>query len=424
MKVESRVDCLVTIVLDCLSVYRKLVPDYNERVVMIKITKATGAYAALVSVVSGTIVWFNFRPLGIFFFSGLVVFWCRQYANLRLQMTPLVEDKLRSLGHRALQMRNDKPGLFCALISAFLILLAIIGHVISGAYIVVALLVLSIVISTKYDIKIVADRDQTPAPLTASFLDQEVEEFLPEINEASATLLHQVGEEADISAVYKTDSTISERGAGGKDNEDDDDDTYSDLLIPQNSIKELEEEEDEEQSNASSSDELLLGSSEHAVPSAAEASSGEIRFKSGHFNANTSSDSDDSISRGLSFDDVPDRGSSSRKRVHHQQQYQQLEQRSPLQQQTQEQLASLAGNLLSGGVLSYFTSAMAASASAAMSQSHPAPSNSAHASRHNRMTVSSTGDRRTYSAVAEGDSTDEDGDSDFEMLNPDELNNV
>lgn len=389
---------------------------------MIKVTKATGAYAALVSVISGTIVWFNFRPLGIFFFSGLVVFWCRQYANLRLQMTPLVEDKLRNLGHRALQMRNEKPGLFCALISAFLILLAIIGHMVSGAYIVVALLVLSIVISTKYDIKIVADRDQTPAPLTASFLDQEVEEFLPEINEASASLLHQVGEEADISAVYKTDSTISERGAGGKDDEDDDDDTYSDLLIPQNSIKELEEEEDEEQSNSSSSDELLLGSSEPAGHSGADASSGEIRFKSGHFNANTSSDSDDSISRGLSFDDVPDRGSGSRKRIHHQQQYQQLEQRSPLQQQSQDQLASLAGNLLSGGVLSYFTSAMAASASAAMSQSHPAPSNSA--SRQNRMTVSSSGDRRTYSAVAEGDSTDEDGDSDFEMLNPDELNNV
>lgn len=392
---------------------------------MIKVTKATGAYAALVSVISGTIVWFNFRPLGIFFFSGLVVFWCRQYANLRLQMTPLVEDKLRNLGHRALQLRNDKPGLFCALISGFLIVLAIIGHVVSGAYIVIALLVLSIVVSTKYDIKIVADRDQTPTPLTASFLDQEVEEFLPEINEASATLLQQVGEEADISAVYKTDSTVSERGEGAKDDEDDDDDTYSDLLIPQNSIKELEEE-DEEQSNTSSSDELLLGSSGPAVHSTADASTGEIRFKSSHFNANTSSDSDDSISRGLSFDDVPDRGSSTRKRTHQQQQYQQLEQRPLLQQQQQQdQLASLAGNLLTGGVLSYLTSAMAAGASATMSQSHPAPSNSGNAaSRHNRMTVSSSGDRRTYGAVPEGDSTDEDGDSDFEMLNPDELNNV
>lgn len=394
---------------------------------MIKFTKATGAYAALVSVISGTIVWFNFRPLGIFFFSGLVVFWCRQYANLRLQMTPLVEDKLRNLGHRALQMRNEKPGLFCALISGFLIVLAVIGHMVSGAYIVVALLVLSIVISTKYDIKIVADRDQTPTPLTASFLDQEVEEFLPEINEASEALLHQIGEEADISAVYKTDSSISERGAGeGKGDEDEDDDTYSDLLIPQNSIKELEEEE-EEQSNSSSSDELLLGSGGGSVAvSAADASVGEIRFKSGHFNANTSSDSDDSISRGLSFDDVPDRGSSSRKRVHHQQQYQQLEQRPLLQQQQQQDpLASLAGNLLSSGVLSYLSSAMAASASAAMSQSHPAPSSSGHhGSRPNRMTVSSSGDRRTYGALPEGDSTDEDGDSDFEMLNPDELNNV
>lgn len=394
---------------------------------MIKVTKATGAYAALVSVVSGTIVWFNFRPLGIFFFSGLVLFWCRQYANLRLQMTPLVEEKLRNLGQRVIQMRNDKPGLLCALISSFLVVVAIIGHVVSGAYIVVALLVLSMVISTKYNIKIVADLNPTPAPLTASILDQEVEGFLPEITEASASLLQQVGEEADISAVYKTDSTISERGEAAKnDGDDDDDDTYSDLLIPQNSIKELEEAEDEEQSNTSSSDELLLGSGGSAVHSAADPSSGEIRFKSGHFNANTSSDSDDSISRGLSFDDVPDtRGTSSRKRVHHQQQYQQLEERPAVQPQPQDPLASLAGNLLTGGVLNYLTSAMAASASAAMSQSHPAPSTSGHhASRYNRMTVSSTGDRRTYGALAEGDSTDEDGDSDFEMLNPDELNNV
>lgn len=390
---------------------------------MIKVTKATGAYAALVSVVSGTIVWFNFRPLGIFFFSGLVVFWCRQYANLRLQMTPLVEDKLRQLGHRALELRNDKPGLFCALISGFLVVLAVIGHVVSGAYIVVALLVLSIVISTKYDIKIVADREQTPTPLSASFLDQEVEEFLPEINEANASLLQQVGEEADISAVYKTDSTISDRkGQGENGQDDDDDDTYSDLLIPQSSIKELDEAEEDEQSNASSSDELLLGSGSGDQPAApSSAATGEIQFKSGHFNANTSSDSDDSISRGLSFDDVPDRGAGSRKRGHshhpQQQQYQQLEQRSQ-QQQQQDQLASLAGNLLTGGVLSYLTSAMANAS--AMSQSHPAPSLS---SRHpNRMTVSSaSGDRRTF---AGGDSTDEDEDSDFEMLNPDELNNV
>lgn len=390
---------------------------------MIKVTKATGAYAALVSVVSGTIVWFNFRPLGIFFFSGLVVFWCRQYANLRLQMTPLVEDKLRQLGHRALDLRNEKPGLLCALISGFLVVLAFIGHVVSGAYIVVALLVLSIVVSTKYDIKIVADREQTPTPLSASFLDQEVEEFLPEINEANASLLKQVGEEADISAVYKTDSTISERKGTGDDEEDDDDDTYSDLLIPQSSIKELDEAEEDEQSNASSSDELLLGSGGDQPSASSAAGAGEMRFKSGHFNANTSSDSDDSISRGLSFDDVPDKVGSRKRIQHHPQQpqYQLLEQRSQQPPQPQDQLATLAGNLLSGGVLSYLTSAMASGAASAMSQSHPGPSLS---SRHpNRMTVSSaSGDRRTFGNG--GDSTDEDEDSDFEMLNPDELNNV
>lgn len=386
---------------------------------MFKVTKATGAYAALVSVVSGTIMWFNFRPLGLFFCSALAVFWARQYAHLRLQISPLFEEKLRNGARRALELRAARPGLFCALISGLLVLVAVIGHVVSAPYIVVTLLVLSIVISTKYDIKIVADREPVPS---ACLLDQEVEEFLPEITEANASLLKQVGEDADVSAVYKPDSaTVSERPGV---EEDDDDDTYSDLLMPQNSIKELEEAEEDRSS--SSSDELLLGSEPQQgkamVPVVPEAS-GEIRFKSSHFNANTSSDSDDSISRGLSFDDVPDRGVVKRK-SHHQHQPEQV------RPQQQDQLATLAGNLLtSGNLLSYLTTAVSAAASAsAMSQSQPGPASShGYGTRQqppNRMTVSSLagGSRRSYAAG--DDSTDEDGDSDFEMLNPDELNNV
>ncbi|XP_053695131.1 uncharacterized protein LOC128742682 [Sabethes cyaneus] len=387
---------------------------------MIKINRATGAYAALVSVVSGTIMWFNFRPLGIFFVSGLVMFWCRQYANLRLQMTPLVEEKLRNVCQRALQLRTQKPSLFCAIVSTFLILLAIIGHVVSGACIVIALLVISIVVSTKYDIKIVVDRERATSALSANLLDQEVEEFLPEINETNASLLMQIGDGGDVSAMYKTESTNS--GEDGKDggnvDGDEDDDTYSDLLIPQNSIQEL----DEEQSNESSSDEFLLGSSSGHKPVQAEVtSSGEIRFKSSHFNANTSSDSDDSISRGLSFDDVPD---SSRKKSnfsHHNSQYelqqqQHLEQQ-PAQHQLSDQLPSLAGNLLASSMLNYLSSAMANASQ--MSQSQPAPST--RVPKYNRMSASAAG---SSSKVTYGDSTDEDEDSDFEMLNPDELSNA
>lgn len=382
------------------------------REAMFKVTKATGAYAALVSVVSGTIMWFNFRPLGLFFCSALAVFWARQYAHLRLQISPLFEEKLRNGARRALELRAARPGLFCALISGLLVLVAVIGHVVSAPYIVVTLLVLSIVISTKYDIKIVADREPVPS---ACLLDQEVEEFLPEITEANASLLKQVGEDADVSAVYKPDSaTVSERPGV---EEDDDDDTYSDLLMPQNSIKELEEAEEDRSS--SSSDELLLGKA--MVPVAPEAP-GEIRFKSSHFNANTSSDSDDSISRGLSFDDVPDRGVVKRKSHHHQ--------HEQVRPQQQDQLATLAGNLLtSGNLLSYLTTAVSAAASAsAMSQSQPGPASShGYGTRQqppNRMTVSSLAGGSRHSYAAGDDSTDEDGDSDFEMLNPDELNNV
>lgn len=404
---------------------------------MFRVTKATGAYAALVSVVSGTIMWFNFRPLGIFFCSALAIFWARQYANLRLQISPVFEEKLRSGARRALELRASRPGLSYALAFTLLLAMAIIGHVVATPYIVVTLLVLAIVISTKYDVKIVADRE--PAPSPSLLLDQEVADFLPELTEANASLLKQVGEDADVSAVYKPD-TISERPSNTN-NDDDDDDTYSDLLMPQNSIKELEEAEAEEDRSSSSGDELLLGSEHVSAPlplmatSAAAAmvpaaeSSGEIRFKSSHFNANTSSDSDDSISRGLSFDDVPDRGVTKRKSHHHH--HHQYEQQVRPQQQQQDQLAALAGNLLtSGNLLSYLTTAVTAvGASAAMSQSQPGLGASSHARQPpNRMTVSSTagGSRRSYTGPPPevGDSTDEDGDSDFEMLNPDELNNV
>lgn len=406
---------------------------------MFRVTRATGAYAALVSVVSGTIMWFNFRPLGIFFCSALAIFWARQYANLRLQISPVFEEKLRSGARRALELRASRPGLSYALAFTLLLAMAIIGHVVATPYIVVTLLVLAIVISTKYDVKIVADRE--PAPSPSLLLDQEVAEFLPELTEANASLLKQVGEDADVSAVYKPD-TISERPSNTNNDDDDDDDTYSDLLMPQNSIKELEEAEAEEDRSSSSGDELLLGSDHVSAPLSlmatsaaamvpAAESSGEIRFKSSHFNANTSSDSDDSISRGLSFDDVPDRGVTKRKSHHHHHHQYEQQVRPQQQQQQQDQLAALAGNLLtSGNLLSYLTTAVTAvGASAAMSQSQPGLGASSHARQPpNRMTVSSTagGSRRSYTAPAAevGDSTDEDGDSDFEMLNPDELNNV
>lgn len=382
---------------------------------MFKVTKATGAYAALVSVVSGTIMWFNFRPVGIFFVSALAMFWARQYAHLRLQISPLFEEKLRNGARRALELRAARPGLFYALSSALLVLMAVVGHVVSAPYIVVTLLVLAIVISTKYDVKIVADRE--PAP-SASQLDAEVDEFLPEITEANACMLKQVGEDADVSAVFKPDTATISEHVQREDEEDDD--TYSDLLMPQNSIKELDEEEEEDRSsNDSSGDELLLGGNAVVPATAAPASLSEIRFKSSHFNANTSSDSDDSISRGLSFDDVPDRGGAKRKTHHHQQQ-QQYEQVPPPQDQL---VATLAGNLLSSGnLLNFLTTAVAAGASA-MSQSQPGPAPSQQRHPANRMTVSSAagGSRRPYEG---DDSTDEDGDSDFEMLNPDELNNV
>jgi hypothetical protein len=167
---------------------------------------------------------------------------------------------------------------------------------------------------------------------------------MPEINEANISLLKSVGEEADVSAIYK-----SER----KTDEENDDDTYNDLMIPQNSITEVDEDDN---SSNSGSEDLIAN---------------EIKFKSGHFNANTSSDSEDSISRGLSFHDIPDNRMT----------------RSMPAPKRQPEIDPLVTNLIAGSMISYLSQAIGTAA-----QPH-------HQSQ-----------------------PEDSGDSDFEILNTDELN--
>lgn len=62
---------------------------------------------------------------------------------------------MESMGNQLVTLRREKPGAFCAIASGFLIVLAILGHIISGQWIVLIGLMVAGFISTRHQFKIV-----------------------------------------------------------------------------------------------------------------------------------------------------------------------------------------------------------------------------------------------------------------------------
>lgn len=128
--------------------------------------------------------------------------------------------------------------------------------------------------------------------------DYDVDEFLPEHSDANQLLLKHAGEEA----IILTQSVV---GADDDEYTISDNDLPSDLLVPD--LLEIDEHTD----NSSDDDELRYLKSPALAYQPTSLSitggpiSGSIQFKSGHFNRDTSpsSSSDDSISKGLNFKD-------------------------------------------------------------------------------------------------------------------------
>lgn len=59
------------------------------------------------------------------------------------------------MSNQLITLRREKPGAFCGIASGFLIVLAILGHIISGQWIVLIGLMVAGFISTKHQFKIV-----------------------------------------------------------------------------------------------------------------------------------------------------------------------------------------------------------------------------------------------------------------------------
>lgn len=143
------------------------------------------------------------------------------------------------------------------------------------------------------------DEEAIKKTWTSQTTDHEMDEFLPDVSdEMNISLLKKVSENADVSQFYKVPN------ASGADEEDDDEDSEvpSDLLLTSDKIPEIEEEEATAGSFPSSlEDEIALPRAEYDA----------LAPSTVHF-GDSSDDSDDSISRGLNFNDVtvPDNGAS------------------------------------------------------------------------------------------------------------------
>lgn len=63
--------------------------------------------------------------------------------------------KMESAFNQLITLRREKPGVFCGIVSGFLVVLAILGHMISGQWIVLIGLMVAGFISTRHQFKIV-----------------------------------------------------------------------------------------------------------------------------------------------------------------------------------------------------------------------------------------------------------------------------
>lgn len=129
-------------------------------------------------------------------------------------------------------------------------------------------------------------------PIPAKAVDIEVDEFLPEVNESNLFVLQNAGEQAVLLTTTQPDDEKSEEL-----------EIPAELLI-RDTIPEIEEHTD----SSSDDDDCLTGPAVTVVKQSHKSprtESDEIEFKSGYFKQNSSSSSDDdSITRGLSFQDL------------------------------------------------------------------------------------------------------------------------
>ncbi|XP_017029850.1 uncharacterized protein [Drosophila kikkawai] len=239
------------------------------------------------------------RPLGVLFLGllGYWIYWSR--CSFRIVPTDELRGKINVWLQRIEDWRHSSPSMFCLVSSGCLGTLAVLGHLISGSTLVLTILVVSALVSTKYNFKLlkIEHKDfQWSEKLNYNNLEAEVDdEFLPDVNETNLFVLERASDVATISS--PTDAN---------DEEDDErsDDIPSELLIP-DVIPEIDEhstDEDDDLAPLASKKQLQQ---QQEKPKQSEE---DMNFRKGHFKrdsslSTTSSSSEESLSKGLQFPD-------------------------------------------------------------------------------------------------------------------------
>lgn len=245
---------------------------YHERIMM----ELTNVYEMI-----------HIRPLGLGF---LLIFFYWFYKNaFSVQIVPPDELQMKMLAfvERVETTRTEKPGLFCLLASSALGVMAILGHYLSGSTVVLLCLIAAVILSTRYNFKILKIKKADNKSLAAKLHESEFDEFLPEVNESNMSVLE-----------HASDQSIAALPA--EEGEEKSEEIPSFLMIP-DCIPEIDENSTDED------DALGIGVPDEML-NERRSRSAEIEFKKGHFkkdsSVSTSSSSDEeNLSKGLKFPD-------------------------------------------------------------------------------------------------------------------------
>jgi hypothetical protein len=88
-----------------------------------------------------------------------LAFWVykTKFSNVKLQIPDNLTQAVQSCTSSVHDLRQNKPGTYLLLVSASLVFSACIGHIISGKWVVLAGFIFAVLVSTKYQIKIIKE---------------------------------------------------------------------------------------------------------------------------------------------------------------------------------------------------------------------------------------------------------------------------
>uniref|UniRef100_A0AAG5D136 Protein with signal anchor n=1 Tax=Anopheles atroparvus TaxID=41427 RepID=A0AAG5D136_ANOAO len=411
-----------------MDVFRKKLFNLSGIQATLGLCKAVGYYASLLLVILSFTLWFDFRPFGMICAVALGVFWCCHRATLQLQKSVHLDQVIAKIEDKFTTLHSSSPiRLRMCLAGAGLTLIAPF-HFFPLWMIFATVLALIFFFKWKYEIQIVMNHESVLNQETQ--LDLDVQDFLPEINEINQSLLQEIDEQCydPSEADFFVQSNKIKNAA------EEDEEVYLNMLIPEVDSNYL----DSADQSASSSDEMFCPESIgkfSTLHSNTRPTSSEIRtttrekhieFKVSHFNANSSSDSDDNISRGLCFssndDDMQD-GSRLNNQLYvtgmdHWHKYESAPRYDMMS------VSRLASNVLVDTVYKHILDTTSNHHQSQLQQDI-----SAGSVAQNPVFPSINNNKRpmrlsTLAKQKKEDSTDEDVESDFEILNSDELKNL